>query len=128
MVNSKQLAKALIEMVLSDKVSFDVVLDNFEKYLKKNHLTRLLPNIIKSIEGEIERYEKENSLQIISPHQLGKESITKIEEFVEKTAKSKTYLEEDETLIGGFVAKYKGKVYDGSVKNHLKQLKAILMK
>lgn len=127
MISSKQISLALISS-LEDGASSDVVLKNFFIFLEKKHLKELLPNIINSLQLEIKRLEKEKTLHIKSSHTLEEGIIKKIEEYVEKDGKSKTVVTEDTDLIGGFTARYKGMFYDGSVKNSLKELKAILMK
>lgn len=128
MVTSKQLAKALISSVLENPKKQDEILKNFETFLEKNHLVELLPNIVKSLEDEINRFDRLDSLEITTSHKVSKETIKIIEDFVKKNSASKTRVIEDDRLIGGFVAKYGGMVYDGSVRNHINQLKAILIK
>ena len=128
MITSKQLAKALISSVRDNPESHEKTLKNFEKFLEKNHLVELLPNIIKSLEDEQKRIDRQDSLEITTSHKVSKETIKIIEDFVQKNSKSKTHVLEDDRLIGGFVAKYKGMVYDGSIRNHINQLKAILIK
>ncbi len=128
MITSRQLASALISSVQENPDSQDKILKNFEKFLEKNHLIKLLPNITKFLEEEQKRLEKRDSLEIVTSHKVNKETIKIIEDFVQKKSKSKTFIEEDDKLIGGFIAKYKNMVYDGSIRNHLNQLKAILIK
>lgn len=127
MISSKQISLALISSI-KDGASPEVVLKNFVIFLEKNHLKELLPNIINSLELEIRRIEKEETLNIKTSHALSENVIKKIEEYVKKETKNKTVIKEDSDLIGGFTARYKGMFYDGSVKNSLKELKAILMK
>lgn len=126
MITSRQLSRALIESVLSNPETAEIILEKFEKFLEKNHLQKLLPNIVKSLEDELKRMDERGSLHITTSHKTSKETISTIENFVKKTSRDKTLIKEDEELIGGFVARYNGLIYDGSVKNHLKQLEAIL--
>lgn len=127
MISSKQIGLALIASI-KEGASTQDVLNNFFIFLEKNHLKELLPNIINSLSLEIKRIEKEETLDIKTSHALDESLIKKIEDYVKKGNKSKTVVKEDEDLIGGFTARYKGMFYDGSVKNSLKELKAILMK
>lgn len=121
-VSSKQLAKYLIE-TLKQGVNPKELSENFENFLKKNHLETLLPNIVENLLKEKENLEAKNSLHITTSHEMKEKMIKGIEDFVGKEESDKTKVSVDESLIGGFEAVYKGKIYESSVKNYLKQLR-----
>lgn len=126
MFSSKEIAKALIESA-KDGAEVNILVKNFEKFLETNHLRALIPNIQKNIDTELQNLLRENSLEIKTSHDISKKTVEMIEKFVGKDGGAPTILEKDEGLLGGFRAKYKGRVYDGSVKNYLKELKVALM-
>lgn len=126
-VTSKQLALALIRS-LEGGVNPKTLLKNFENFLDKNNLQTLLPNIVKNLEREVIVLHKKNTALIKVSHEVKDATLKLIEKFIDKAKSDPVKVEIDESLIGGFKANYKGKVFDGSVKNYLKELEFNLMK
>ena len=121
------MAKALFASLIAGE-SPDKLAKSFEKYLADNHLTGLAPKVLENLETELTNYENRNSLLIKTSHEIPAGTIKTIEKFVEKDEKDRTRVETEESLIGGFKALYKGRVYDGSVKNYLQELREALAK
>ncbi len=126
-VTSKQLASALIRS-LEEGTNPKTLLKNFEGFLEKNNLQTLLPNIVKNLEREVIVLDKKNTALIKVSHEVKDATVKLIEKFIDKAKSDPVKVEIDESLIGGFKAYYQGQVFDGSVKNYLKELKLNLMK
>ncbi len=126
-VTSKQLALALIRS-LEGGASPKVLQKNLENFIDKNNLQTLLPNIVKNLEREVVSLDKKNTALIKVSHEVKDATLKLIEKFIDKEKSDPIKVEIDESLIGGFKANYRGQVFDGSVKNYLKELEFNLMK
>lgn len=127
LVASKQLAKALISS-LEGGAEVKPLIKNFEAFVTKNRLTALVPNVVKNLERMSVEIDNRNTALIRVSHETKDATIKLIEKFIDKQKPDPVKVEIDESLIGGFRANYKGQVFDGSVKNYLKELRANLMK
>jgi F0F1-type ATP synthase delta subunit len=126
-ISSKKLAKALFVSLLSGTAPTDLA-KSFDKYLEMNHLRGLRPKVLEHLELELKDYENKNALLIKTSHEISPGIVKTIEKFTGKDEKDRTNLEIEESLIGGFKAFYRGRVYDGSVKNYLQELREALAK
>lgn len=124
---SKDIAKALMES-LSEGKDPSKLAKSFEKYLSDNHLMGLVPNIIANLEREQEKKEKGKTAEIKTSHEIATSIIKDIEKRIGKESGDETKILVDPDLIGGFKAVYKGKVFDASVRNYLKELREELVK
>ena len=105
-----------------------VLSKSFMVYLEKNHLTSLLPNILTNLDRELDSHEKKRTAKIEVSHETSATLIKEIENFIKKDPSHKSNVNVESELIGGFKAEYKGRVFDGSVSNYLKELRATLIK
>lgn len=105
-----------------------VLSKSFMVYLEKNHLTSLLPNILTNLDRELDSHEKKRTVKIEVSHETSATLIKEIENFIKKDPSHKSNVKVESELIGGFKAEYKGRVFDGSVSNYLKELRATLIK
>lgn len=126
-ISSRKLAKVLFVSLLSGTTP-EKLAKGFEKYLQTNHLEGLVPKILEYLEIELKNHENKNVLLIQTSHEIASTVIKTIEEFAGKDTAHRTNVEIEESLIGGFKAFYKGRVYDGSVKNYLQELREALAK
>lgn len=124
---SKNIAKALMQS-LSDGTDPEKLAKSFEKYLSENHLLGLVPNIIANLEREQMKVEKGKTADIRTSHELAGSIVKDIEKRIRKESGDATKVTVDPELIGGFKAVYKGKVFDASVRNYLKELREELVK
>lgn len=124
-MNSRDIAKSLLKE--KDSIQdWDVFLGEFVETLQSKNLGYKLPFILKHLEHESEKLGHENTLYVqygVSPND---ETRKKLQEIVEADEKVEVVEEIDEELIGGFIAEYKGKIYDGSIRSYLRNLKATL--
>ncbi len=126
-VTSKKLASALIAS-LEDGVEVKTLVKNFESFVDQNRLRALMPNVVKNLERMSQELENKNTALIRVSHEIKDTTIKLIEKYIEKEKSDPAKIEIDSSLIGGFKANYKGRVFDGSVKNYLKELRLNLMK
>jgi F0F1-type ATP synthase delta subunit len=124
-VSSKQLAHYLVKS-LERGGSASKLAKNFESYLLANHLQGLLPNIIANLVREQEALKQKRTLLIETSHEIKEKTVGQIEAFIGKLSEDLTETKVDESLIGGFRATYKGRMYDGSVKHYLETLRETL--
>ncbi len=127
LVASKQLANALISS-LEEGAEVEPLIKNFKAFVTKNRLTALVPNVIKNLERMSVEVDRKNTALIRVSHETKDATIKLIEKFIDKQKSDQSKVEVDESLIGGFRVNYRGRVFDGSVKNYLKELRANLMK
>lgn len=126
-ISSKKLAKALFASLLSGTAP-EKLAKSFEKYLQTNHLEGLAPKVLEYLESELKDHENKNALLIKTSHEIAPGTVKTIEKYIGKDESDKTNIETEKSLIGGFKAFYKGRVYDGSVKNYLQELRETLAK
>jgi len=124
MIKSKQLAKAIFELS-EEKV------DNFEAkffdFIEKRNLTTQLPSILIHLEKIIELEKEKKGIQIETAHEISHETTKHIKTFLKADELSEV-IKINKDLIGGFRAKWNGKIYDASIKNSLKKLEEVIIK
>jgi F0F1-type ATP synthase delta subunit len=126
-ISSKKIANALISSIRGGS-NIEDLSKSFKNFMEINHLSPLLPSVLKNLERELSEIQNKKTAIIKTSHSVKEASIKSIEEFIKKENNDPVRLEVDESLIGGFQATYKGTIYDGSVKNYLKDLRVNLMK
>lgn len=125
-ISSAQLAKTLI-VSLEDGVAPAKLAESFQEYLASNHLTGLLPNILKHLDKEVRRIEESTAARITISHEVSAAAVKLIEKLVGKTGGDASIVSVDPALIGGFRATYRGKLFDGSVKHYLEAMRTALL-
>lgn len=127
MISSSLIVKAVKESI-KDSNDIDSLVSGLLDYLKKNNLLSLLPNILRKLEKELEKEEKQKTIQISTSHEFDKDVIEKIKEYISKDKGDKFKVTVDEDLIGGFVIKGKNKILDASLKRNIEFLRESLIK
>ncbi len=113
----KQYALAIHELIKeSDESKREGLINSFLEYLKRSGREKLLPGILR----ELKRiYQREKAPKIL----IAKESFKdKAEQKAQELGIENYSFEEDETLIGGYVIKSRGFLYDASYKRWLLDL------
>ena len=124
MISSTNIAQAVYE--LSQKEHNGAALsDNLVLYLEKNHALALLPNVIAQLQYLQSRGDAYATIRITSPYAMDKKILGTITKTLDATDAPQE-LQQQPELIGGFVAEYKGVVYDASVQTQLTNLKQAL--
>lgn len=93
--------------------------------LTRSHLTHLFPAIVALLEKKVVEESKQDTVAITSATTLSENIVDRISDLVHKDVGSipaSVSMVVDKNLVGGFVAVYKGKVFDGSVATMLTSL------
>lgn len=124
MINSKTLAQTLIK--LSQGKDSEKSITTFFEYLKEKNFLVLLPQIKNHIIRATEVSSKANTLVISSKHTLSDTEINEIISLVGADKNVEKDIINDESIVGGFSATYRGNIYDGSLRNQITQLRTRL--
>lgn len=119
----EQITSAL--MSLSEKHGNEKAVGALTAFLKKSHLLPLMPAVLGLLKKKAEEEGKRDTLVITSATDLQENVVDRISDLAHKdlgTIPGSVSLTVDKSLVGGFVAVYKGKVFDGSVETMLTSL------
>lgn len=125
MLNSEKIAQSIYLLAHEEEKSAKVV-KNLVAYLQQHNGLPLLPTIVAHLERMAKRDAAHETLFIKTAHQLDRSAGTLIKEALE-ARDAETVTEHVDALLGGFVAEYKGVIYDASVRTQLEKLKQTLM-
>jgi len=128
MISSKNLAEAIYKISMDKGINQSTLLSSVESYIKEYKLEPLLPNTIMYLEDKIKKDSNWNTFSLEYGLEISQEIENKIKEKIKATDSKITNKTENKDLIGGFVATYKGIIYDASIKNQLILLKNELLK
>lgn len=103
-------------------VALASVLQAIRDTLKKYKLENLYRGTLLQIKQGLEKSLRDKTLYVETPYELSAENIKKIESIVGDTD-GRSVQKVDQSLLAGFRAVYKGKVYDASAKSHITNLK-----
>ena len=120
---SKQLALSLIKAVEENPKEEKKIIDNFLKFCQKKKIIQQFKNILKNLEELVRQKAEVDNFIIESKNEIGKNTIDDIKKLIGVANGEEPELRIKDNIQGGFIAKYKGKVYDGSVKGQLLKLK-----
>lgn len=126
MIRSRKIAKALVSLNKSTGDGVSVARNFIDRSSKKKTLFQLRA-IVKHLELYKKKSDKENTATII----LAREGTEKIKENILSyigESNIKTEFKKDPEIIGGFVVKFKNKVYDASLNNQIEKLKRSLLR
>jgi F0F1-type ATP synthase delta subunit len=124
MIKSKQLAKAIFELSQDKVEKLDA---KFFDFIQKKNLLAQLPSVLYHLEKIIELDKEKKGIQIETAHEISQETTKHIKTFLKAEDLSEVIKIKKE-LIGGFRAKWDGKIYDASIKNGLKKLEEVIIK
>lgn len=127
MTSSKHVAEALIR-ILDTKAPIPDVANALVSFLEENHLTAMLPMVISSLEKRQVELENMETAHVVLSHKIKSSALKDLEKIIKKKPQDNMAVSYDSGLIGGFLARYRGREYDGSIKGQLRELKATLMK
>ena len=126
-VTSQQLAKTLVYMAAEKPDDIKKVTQNFIAFLEKNHLTGLLPNVLRHLNLIKKNQDEMNTFTLVSPYDLSKGTVDTILKTFDSQKDAPIEKSIDESLIGGVVVKHGGMLYDGSIKGQLEKLRMTLL-
>ncbi len=119
----EQITSALVS--LSEKHGNEKAAVALTAFLKKSHLLPLMPAVLGFLKKKAEEEGKRDTLAITSATNLSENIVDRISDLVHRdlgTIPGSVSVTVDKSLVGGFVAVYKGKVFDGSVETMLTSL------
>jgi len=122
---SKQLALTLLKLIEENPAREEKIIDNFINFCQAKNITQQLPNMVKKMEELARQKAAGDDFIIRVKDELSPENLSKIKELVGAKKVEPKQIIDGETQ-GGFVAKYRGKVYDGSVRGQIEKLKGEL--
>ncbi len=114
---SKNIAHTLLSM-LEDGRTGEQVTKDFMKFVTSHKMENRLPDILRHLERLVEMKSRNEQVRIRTPFEISKNTVSGITEKMNASGKD-VEVEIDETLIGGFIATYKGLEYDASLKKQL---------
>lgn len=121
--SSKKFARSLFKIAIQCPEKEKIFLEQLIFFCSQKNLFCYLPSILKNLEKEYERYQKDQQIIIKSKSELSEEIIEKIKKYVGATNNTITKKIAMEELHGGFLVIYKNKIYDGSISRQLEKLK-----
>ena len=125
MIKSKYIAKIIFEMLETGK-NPEVVAKLVRNFLHENNLVLQLPNIIYHLDLISKSKNQNKTILINSSHILNPGMIKLLKQLTKAENKVAVESKLCPELIGGFIVKYKGYIYDGSIKNQINQLRKVL--
>jgi len=122
---SRQLATALKQLTEENPKQEKKILNNFLDFCRQKNILYLLTGVIKQLKFYKKTEDEKKNLNINSFKKLNQDIVGDIKKHVgfDSAQKSEIVLNQDESLKGGFIAKYKGKIYDASVVRQLNTIK-----
>lgn len=119
MIKSKQLAKALFELLEENPKDLD---KKFFDFISEKKLQAQLPSVLYHFEKLVNLDKIKKEVQIEVAHEIKTSTIEGIKKHLDiENLKENVSLKKE--LIGGFRAKYNGMIYDSSIMTGLKKLK-----
>lgn len=128
MISSKNLAMAIYEISKDSNGKEEAITNSILTYIRNYKLESLLPKVIEYLENKINKESEWNTLSIKSEISIDESIKNNIKIKLKATEAKKTENKVEEGLIGGFVATYKGVIYDASIYNQLQLLRESLTK
>jgi F0F1-type ATP synthase delta subunit len=117
MFSIKQTTQSLLEINKRHPNKTKQIVKIFIDFLKENRTVCQLPSIIRSLEEIEKKQSKENRLHITLFEPVSEQVIQKIKEFVGASDESDIDIEIGKEIEGGFLAHYKGFIFDDSIRN-----------
>lgn len=110
-----------------DKVDAEKVASRLVNELTNVGHLQMLPKIITYLENFKVEDLSFTTLEVQSPYPLSTTSIKAVKTAVDAPKDVVVKIKINESLVGGFVATYKGKIVDASIKNYLSKLRTKLL-
>lgn len=123
---AKQLSQILLELAEGkSELELEKLAEQFYVFLKEKNSLYLAPAVIKFLEQNIQKQKLNSGVTIISAYEL-KENVKRVIEEKFPAQSDFTNYQINPKLIGGFVIKHAGLVYDFSLKTQINSLKKCL--
>jgi F0F1-type ATP synthase delta subunit len=110
------LSRTIAELIVKKNAKIDDVVDTLRKY----NLLSLLPSIQDAVIKLTQDKGLEDTIRIESPFPVGDTALKKIQRIVgNDLAPTETVI--NKNVLGGFKARFKGRLYDGSAERIIRQ-------
>lgn len=126
MIETKHIAKALISLIEDDKKDAKKVASDFEAFMRKYGLESRIGSVVFHLEAEAKRKAEREKVSITLARETSDELIEKIKKALGAKNGTDTQIEYDESLLSGFNANYKDRLYEANLSNILEELKKTL--
>ena len=127
MYSSKIIAKTIYGLIADDGMRAEEASDKLLAFLTRYHILSLAPRIIEYLEIENARAKRSSMLSITTASRVDGNIVEDIKRYMRVPQQTQAETSEDPGLIGGFEARWRGEVYDASIKRQLADLKAALI-
>lgn len=124
-LSSQQLATGLWRSLQSDDADAKAITKAFLDMMEEQGLLALLPNVVTHLEFLQQQHRQQHTLTISVARPQSKALIKELTTAI--GTQGAVVVEEDPALIGGFVAYYNNKVYDGRVATQLRRAEQVLL-
>lgn len=120
MFSSSAIAKTLRTMAATE--DGDKVAAKFFSFVKRYNLNDLVPSVLSNLEGSAGASDEFETLKIRVPRALSEEGEAWIRKIVGAKKDVKVGVKIDRSVLGGFVANYRGFEYEGSFERAVNNL------
>lgn len=123
---SEEVRLSLIDRTLAPRLHPVVV--NFLKVLARHHRLGLLPSVVAAVTQEHERRQGQVRVQVTTAVPLSGDSLEQLRQRLRETLSATPIVETtvDPQVVGGLLIRVGDTVYDGTVRNRLRQLRSRL--
>jgi F0F1-type ATP synthase delta subunit len=111
------LSRSIAKLVVQKNLKIDDLVDSLRTY----NLLSLLPSIKEAVSKLLEENTQKDAIHIESPFEINQPALQKIKRIVGNDL-AETEVVINKTILAGFKARHKGKLYDGSAERIIKQL------
>lgn len=127
-VRPDHIAQAMIQL-LEQQVSPDIIAKNLNGYLEKYHQEQLYPEIVKYLNKIHKDISDRSLIDIIVAREtdVDNETILSILQYHHLNAEYDYQVSENSDLVGGYIVKSQGIVFDNSIRQRLQALKHELL-
>jgi F0F1-type ATP synthase delta subunit len=126
MLTSRVIAKRLFQLSEEPNIDASRLAHAFLEFVEKHDLQRQLPAITYYLEAEAKRKRKDEQVIYTTAHPVSHQTVEAMKRYIGAHDNTSTVAHMDASLIGGFIARYKGKIYDASMRSQLASLKKML--
>lgn len=125
MTRARQWAEALA--ALTPTTNVDALATAFVDLCTDSGSAHEVPAVLRHLERMADDERRAGTLVITSAHQLAPQSMARIRALTGAVATTPVEVRTDADVVGGFVAEYRGMIYNASLARQIERLQASLM-
>ena len=123
MIKARVIAQTVYELVANDGREPELVVDRLVRFVERNNLTQQLPSIFAYLEQVAGRTSADEAVVVHTATPMPPETMHAITRYINAPPDATVTEHIDPTLIGGFIARYRGIVHDASIATQLRRLR-----